>query len=158
MMRRTLCLLVFAAGLSGCSHFGMTGRSIDPQFPQVSVVDGKVIVVNQEPVIARRGARIAWQLPRDSNLRFDKEKGIVVEAFLKPLTAPSPRPFTQLPESRSQKDPSGRSLFECKVGADEREFACTVPAGAKAGQYAYSVRVNAGSMYLILDPTIWVEE
>lgn len=156
-MKNWLAILLATFAVAGCSQFGIGTAAIDPQFPQVSVADGKYIVINQEPIIARRGATITWQLPADKGLSFDRERGIVVEAFLKAPTLPSTRPHAALPELALQRAPAGRSLFPCSARS-EREFSCTVPAGTKPGQYAYSVRVTAGSTYLILDPTILILE
>jgi len=156
-MKKWLAILLATLAIAGCSQFRIGSAAIDPQFPQVSVVDGKYIVINQEPIVARRGGTITWQLLADKGLSFDRERGIVVEAFLKGPTMPSAKPFAALPAMAPQRAQAGRSLFECRARS-EREFACQVPADAKPGQYAYSVRVMSGSMHLILDPTIFIEE
>jgi len=52
----------------------------DPENPKVYVVDGKQIVVDQEPIyITRKGATIVWELPKDQKLTFPSD-GIVVRA------------------------------------------------------------------------------
>lgn len=129
----------------------------DPQFPQVSVVDDKYIVINQEPIIARHGGTIVWQLPDDKTLSFDGDQAIVVEAFIKEPPRPSSTTHAALTVLAPQRAQAGKSLFPC-TRRSEREFACTVPAGTKPGQYAYSVRVVAGKSHLILDPTILIRE
>jgi hypothetical protein len=79
-MLRVIAVLicVFAAG---CNVVKPEPAPPNPTRPQVSVVDGRYLIVNQEPLVFTRSrgeVEIVWQLPKDSNLRFP-DNGIVIE-------------------------------------------------------------------------------
>lgn len=155
-MKKWLVLVAVLLSVAGCSQFGIGRSAMNPQFPQVSVVADRYIVIDQEPIIAQRGSTITWQLP-EGKLSFDRERGITIDALVKAPPRPSAKPHGTQPEATAQRSQSARSLFPCSARS-EREFSCGVPRDAKPGQYAYTVRVQAPSGYLILDPTVIVEE
>lgn len=156
-MNKWLAIVAVVLSVAGCSQLNIGRSAMNPQFPQVTVVGDRYIVVDQEPIIAQRGSTITWQLP-EGKLAFDREQGITVDALVKAPPRPSAKPHGTAPEAiAQQRSPSARSLFPCNARS-EREFSCMVPRDAKAGQYAYTVRVRAPAGNLILDPTIIVEE
>jgi len=150
-MVRFLLVVLGAAGLAGCAHLGMSRGSFDPMFPQVSVVDGRLIVVNQEPIVAKKGARITWQLPAHADLSFEG-KGIEFTGSYKPPVKADARPVTKLPPWEQKAVP-----IDCSVAKEAKEVACVVRADAQPGQYAYAIRVRAGGLSLVLDPTVMID-
>ena len=151
-MYRFLLIVLCAAGLAGCSHFGMgRGGAIDPLFPQVSVVEGRLIVVNQEPIVVKRGARITWQLPGHADLSFEG-KGIEFTGSYKPLMKADAKPLTRLPTWEQRAVP-----IDCSLAKDAKEVQCSVSANAQPGQYAYVIRVRAGGLSLVLDPPVMID-
>ena len=149
-MRKWL-LIVAALGsmvLAGCAHrFSM----IDPARPQVFVVDGR-IVVNQEPVIVKRPGTVTWTVPWGSNVRFAGDKGIYVDAFVKPLPTPEGRP-----QPRPAPDPRRASLIKCVASKDNTEVSCNFTQEVAPGFYAYTIRVLADGKPVELDPTVMIE-
>lgn len=154
-MKKLLAGVAVLLSVAGCSQFNVGRSAMNPQFPQVSVVGDRYIVIDQEPIITQRGATITWQLP-EGKLAFDRERGITVDALVKTLARPGSKPQDVVTPA-VQRAKVERSVFPCSARS-EREFACVVPRDAKAGQYAYTVRIKAPAGELILDPTVIVEE
>ncbi len=153
-MKKLLAGVAVLLSVAGCSQFNIGRSAMNPQFPQVSVVGDRYIVIDQEPIVTQRGATVTWQLP-EGKIAFDRERGITVDALVKTLARPGSKPQEVTPAAQRVK--VERGLFPCSARS-EREFACVVPRDAKAGQYAYTVRVRSPAGELILDPTIIVEE
>ena len=151
-MVRFLSIAFLAAALAGCAHHGM-GRmgAIDPLFPQVSVVEGRLIVVNQEPIVVKRGARITWQLPGHADLSFEG-RGIEFTGGYKPPVKAEARPIAKLPAWEQKAAP-----IDCSVTKEAKEVTCSVRNDAQPGQYAYVIRVRAGGLSLVLDPTVMID-
>lgn len=155
-MNKWLAVVAVLLSVAGCSQLNIGRSTMNPQFPQVSVVGDRYIVIDQEPIIAQRGSTITWQLP-EGKLAFDRERGITIDALVKALPPrPGAKPQDMQPAA-AQRSKVERSLFPCSARS-EREFACVVPRDAKSGQYAYTVRVKSPAGDLILDPTVIVEE
>jgi hypothetical protein len=150
-MKRVI-LIVAALGslvFAGCAHrFSI----IDPARPQVFVVQGR-IVVNQEPVIVKRPGTITWTVPWGSDIRFAGDKGITVDAFVKPLPTPDgrPQPRPATPDTRRA------SLIKCVANKDNTEVSCNFTQEVQPGFYAYTVRVLADGKPVELDPSVMVE-
>ena len=108
----------------------MDWKTPDPGNPKVSVISGRLLVVNQEPIVVPKGAknfRITWELPRGSNYNFPDD-GIVVE--------------------------NGGKEFDCGRLTDKRFFYCTFH-NSKPGRYKYTIKANDGVKALPpLDPII----
>lgn len=134
MKRWRLISMACVLLLAGCQLFLPSATSPDPTRPQVSVVGGRFIVVNAEPLVFlkdQRNVTITWQLPRGSNYRFPRD-GIVVE-----------------------RKAEGE-IVECGLRSDGLEFSC-LNRHTKPGKYSYVIRVMEGSRRLESDPTIMNE-
>jgi hypothetical protein len=116
--------------LSACAIHHPHARKFDPHNPAVTVVEGKSIVVDQEPVYfpLRAGeVTITWYLPKDSPYSFPDD-GIVVAG--------------------------GGDEFKCNPEAGGKKFACKFK-NSKLGRYKYTIRVIGGPEPLRpLDPFI----
>ncbi len=133
--------------LAGCAHFT---KPPDPVRPQVFVVDGRLLVVNAEPLVfTRRGeVTITWHLPK--GYTFDERQGIVIEGRL-------------VRESKSQDglvqqtyvlDPKQDEIIRCSRSKDGSEFSC-LNRNRTPGRYKYTIRALDGTKALTsLDP--WV--
>lgn len=142
--------VVFAACallLAGCAHFG---RAPNPVRPQVFVVDGRLIVLNAEPLVfSRRGeVVITWHLPWGTNYTFD-EKGVEINGRFV-------RETNVLREGLLQQtfvlDPRQDEIGNCSRSKDGLEFSC-VNRNTKPGRYKYTIRVRDGTKPLDpLDP------
>lgn len=131
-MKKNLVVAVAATlVLSACaSHHGHMTRAMDPRNPSVFVVDGKYIVVNQEPIyipLKDGPTTIVWQLPKDSPYSFPAN-GIAIA--------------------------DGGEEFKCNLEADKTRFACRFK-NSKSGKYKYTISVTGGSEPIKpLDPVI----
>ena len=130
MKTSALVAVVLTFGLTACAHHMPRESKPDPFNPHVSVVDGKHIVVNQEPIIIPRNDKdktITWSLPKDSPYSFPAD-GIVIA--------------------------NGGDEFKCHLEADNQRFACKNK-NSKPGKYKYTVKVMDGAKPLEpLDPVI----
>ena len=130
MKTSALVAVALTFGLTGCVHHMRAESKPDPFNPNVSVVEGKYIVVNQEPIIIPRNDKdktITWNLPKDSPYSFPAD-GIVI-------------------------DNAGEE-FKCHLGEDKKKFACKNK-NSKPGKYKYTVKVMDGAKPLEpLDPVI----
>ena len=130
MKKNVFVAAAFSLGLGGCANLMMDWKTPDPGNPKVSVVSGRLLVVNQEPIVVPKGAknfRITWELPRGSNYNFPAD-GIAVE--------------------------KGRDEFSCNLEKDTQRFSC-VFRNSKPGRYKYTIKANDGDKALPpLDPII----
>jgi len=131
-------IVVAVAALSGCAYYAPGGKLPLPETPQVRVANGKLIVVDQEPIAVPRGKRdfrITWQLPRGLQYRFPREGGIVVA------------------ESRDQ-------IYGCQR-EDEFSYFC-VDRNTAPGRFKYTITVldaaNGDKPLAPLDPWIVNDE
>jgi len=134
--------------LSGCAHFV---KPPDPVRPQVFVVDGRLIVVNAEPLVfTRRGeVTVTWHLPK--GYTFDERQGIVIEGR---LVSQTKVPREGLIQQIYVLDPKQDEIVRCSASKDASEFSC-VNRNTKPGRYKYTIRVRDGTKLLEpLDP--WV--
>jgi len=134
MNRKLIAAAVTAAALAGCHTMPCHGpeQSPVPTRPQVSIVDGRHIVVNQEPIIftkAQVNVTIRWQLPANGEYRFPRN-GIDFE-----------------------KSADGE-IVECQPSKDGLEFTC-LNRHTRPGSYKYTVNVQRGEKRLEpLDPRV----
>jgi hypothetical protein len=134
MKKNLVFIATLAVVLAGCAHQhrgrGMPGYVPDPLSPQVFVVDGRGVAVNQEPIYIapdRKDVRIVWSLPRGSNYTFPSDGIFVVE---------------------------GRGEFNCSLGEDKQQFACQF-ANSRPGKFKYNIKVlDGGKPLKPLDPSI----
>ena len=130
MKKNVFVAAAFSLGLGGCASLMMDCKTPDPGNPKVSVVSGRLLVVNQEPIVVPKGAknfRITWELPLGSNYNFPAD-GIVVD--------------------------KGRDEFSCNLEKDTQRFSC-VFRNSKPGRYKYTIKANDGDKALPpLDPII----
>ena len=124
--------VVAAAGiiLTACASHHPYGPKADPLNPAVSIVDGKQIVVNQDPIFFAKevqNVRITWRLPADSKYTFPKD-GIVVN------------------EAREE-------IVDCRPAEDGRSFSC-LNRHTRPGKYKYNIKVQGTPVVPVLDPVI----
>lgn len=132
-MKKTL-LLAAATGLmlTACAshHREMHVGKADPLRTGVSVVDGKHIVVDQEPIYFSKGTqnvRFKWQLASDSKYTFPKD-GVVI------------------------KD-ADTEIVECHPEQGGLAFSC-LNKHAKPGRYKYTIKLEGTPAVPPLDPII----
>jgi hypothetical protein len=130
-MKKTL-LVAVANGLilTACASHHSHGMKADPVNPHVSILDGKQIVVNQEPLFFAKGVqnvRINWQLPPDSKYTFPKD-GIVVN------------------DAREE-------IVDCRVEKNGLAFSC-LNRHTKPGKYKYTIKVEGSPAVAPLDPIV----
>lgn len=104
-------------------------KTMDPSNPQVSVVDGK-IVVDQETIRFgkdKRNVKITWQLPPDSKYTFPKD-GIVI-------------------------NDAGDEFPDCHQEQNGLRFAC-MNKHSKPGKYKYTIKVEGSPAVPPLDPVV----
>lgn len=104
---------------------------MDPSNPQVSVVDGK-IVIDQETIRFakdKQNVKITWHLPKDSKYTFSKD-GIAI------------------------KD-AGDEFPDCQVEPNEKglKFSCKNK-HSKPGKYKYTINVEGSPTVPPLDPIV----
>jgi hypothetical protein len=133
-MNKSLVLaVVLTVALAGCAHHraGRMAKQVpDPLNPQVFVVDGRGVGVNQEPIYIapdKKDVRIVWSLPAGSTYTFPGD-GIVVS--------------------------EGRDEFQCGIEENKQRYACQFR-NSRPGKYKYSIKVEDGGKLLKpLDPSI----
>ena len=142
MKKWLLAYVVYALALAGCTHFqtsecrqcaleGFDSRVVrlpNPLLPNVFVVDGKYLAVDQEPILISgrelgRGGRltISWALPAGTPYIFST----------KAKNGPEGIVFSPADKSRGIEAPAG---LDCKVwGVQEKVFQCSfTPAQRRA--------------------------
>ncbi len=130
-MKKTI-LLAVSTGLmlAACaSPYPHAGRA-NPLHTGVSVVDGKRIIVDQEPIFFSRSTqnvRFAWQLSADSRYTFPGD-GVVV------------------------KD-AGDEIVDCHPEQGGLRFSC-LNKHAKPGKYKYTIKLEGVPAVPPLDPII----
>lgn len=130
-MKKTLLVAaVTGLMLSACaSHHGHIGNA-DPLNTHVSILDGKQIVVSQEPIFFAKGmkdVRVTWHVSPDSKYTFGKD-GIVVA------------------DAREE-------IVDCRAAPDGMSFSC-LNRHTKAGKYKYTVKLDGTPAVAPLDPTM----
>jgi len=135
MKKQLLSYVACVLALSGCSIFQKDSTPPDPTRPQVAVISGRFIVVNQEPLVFLRDQKnvtITWQLPKESQYRFQPRNGIDIEE-------------------------KGRGeITDCAVRSGGLEFSC-VNRHTRPGKYSYTIRLLDGSKQIYSDPHIYNE-
>ena len=130
-MKKTL--LVALAGslmLTACASHRSHAVKVDPLVTNVTIVDGKQIVVDQEPIYFARdmqNVRVTWKLPADSKYKFPKD-GVVI------------------------KD-AGEEITDCRPAQDGLSFSC-LNRHTKPGKYKYTVRLEGSPAIAPLDPVV----
>jgi len=172
MKRVLLAATVVTVALSGCAELTQRSISIDATRPQIRIVEGNRLVVNQEPIHVPRSDRtVTWQLPRGVNAQFDPQNGITVDRIDKlvnangspiadrgALSAANERLLANARKRDAAVSDKRQarilSVFPCTY-VDEFEYSCLIPqAGADTphGLYAYTIRVNIDGKPYELDP------
>lgn len=129
---KKMILVAAATGLllTACASHHPHVEKTNPLRTGVSVVDGKYIVVDQEPIYFSKGTqnvRFAWQLARDSGYTFPKD-GVVI------------------------KD-AGDEIVECHPEQGGLSFSC-LNKHTKPGKYKYTVKLEGSPAVAPLDPVL----
>ena len=132
-MKKTLLVAALTGlMLSACaSHHDHERHMNAPRNPLntlVSIVDGKQIVVSQEPIYFAKemqNVRVTWHLQPDSKYMFGKD-GIVVA------------------DAREE-------IVDCRPAPDGKSFSC-LNRHTKPGKYKYTIRLEGTPAIAPLDP------
>ena len=129
---KKMILVLVATGLlvTACASHRSHVEKTNPLRTGVSVVDGKRIVVGQEPIYFSKGTqnvRFAWQLPPDSQYTFPRD-GVVV------------------------KD-AGDEIVDCHPEQNGLGFSC-LNKHTKPGKYKYTIKLDGLPAVPPLDPII----
>ena len=133
MKIKILQAVAFLLVLASCAVQppGPGGVPFNPENPRVYVVEGKQIVVDQEPIFIARGRKdvtIVWELPRDQKLAFPSD-GIAIR--------------------------EGRDEFSCGLERDATRFACKFRNSKPGAVYKYTIKVRLdGKDLRALDPSL----
>lgn len=150
-MKKVIVVAAAVLALGACAPL-KESKVPDPTRPAIVLAAPDYLVVNQEPIVIRRGGRdvdVTWHLPLAGSLRFDG-RGIFVEGLIKTLPKDGSR---RLP----QPDTSQNELFKCEARKDGLEAVCRIGREIKPGVYAYTIRARDGQRRIVLDPTIMIE-
>jgi len=104
--------------------------SIDALNPRLVVVDGKQIVVNQEPIFFAKkvkDVRVTWHAPAGSAYTFGKD-GVVI-------------------------DNAADEFVDCRPAKDGKSFSC-LNKHTKPGKYKYTVTLQGKPAIAPLDPVL----
>ncbi len=130
-MKKTLLVAILSGlGLTACVSHHSHAVKVDPLITNVTTVDGKQIVVDQEPIYFARGiqnVRVTWKLPVDSKYKFPKD-GVVI------------------------KD-AGEEIVDCRPAQDGLSFSC-LNRHTKPGKFKYTVRLEGTPAIAPLDPVV----
>ena len=129
-MKNIVSVAAMSFFLAGCASGVERIANVDPQSPGVSVVDGKHIVVDQEPLYFSRGMKdvmITWRLPAGSAYRFPRD-GITIRD-------------------------AGGEFTNCHPEHNGLRFSC-LNVHAMPGTYKYTIKVVGTPAVPELDPTI----
>jgi hypothetical protein len=130
MKKSVLVTTASALMLTACACNPPDVRNTNPHYPSVSVVDGKYIVVDPDPLYFPKEAqnvKITWQLPTDSKYTFPRD-GIVI------------------------KD-AGDEFPDCHPEQNGLRFAC-MNKHTKPGRYKYTIKVEGLPAVPPLDPIV----
>ncbi|MEQ1515552.1 MAG: hypothetical protein ABL931_03580 [Usitatibacteraceae bacterium] len=132
-MKKTLLVIATGLTLSACaSHHSYSHvPKADPSNPRVSVLGGKQIVVDQEPLFFAKGVvnvRINWQLPADSKNTFPKD-GITFDRG------------------------AVEELVDCRPEKNGLVFSC-LNRHTKPGKYKYTIKLDGEPKVAPLDPVL----
>ncbi len=127
----TLRPLVVVAVVLAIAGGARMAPPIDPRSPRatgVNVVDNRVLVVDQEPIVVH-GADIVliWRVDASQTWRFPQSNAIVFA--------------------------DGAAIFRCNTNGNGTQVQC-VDRGTP-GKYKYNITVTRGNETLKLDPFIW---
>jgi hypothetical protein len=149
--------------LSGCAglRFGSPAAP-DPLRPSISVAQGDVIVVNQEPTVLPAGnSRVVYELPVAGNLRF-YGGGIVVEGEVLSVTpadgavaqrATANRLDTKPAAFTTQLRKDASDVVRCQPEGDRR-VVCSFTNARSGSVFLYTVKVSRDGKELPpLDPS-----
>jgi hypothetical protein len=162
--RLTIAATVGAAAmLSGCAglKFGSPAAP-DPLRPSISVAQGDVIVVNQEPTVLPAGnSRVVYDLPVTGNLRF-YGGGIVVEGEVISVTPADGQAAQRATANRLDTKPAAFTTRLRKDASDvvrcqpegDRRVVCTFTNARSGSVFLYTVKVSRDGKELPpLDPS-----
>lgn len=129
-MNKYLVAGALALTLAACAAPGGP-RIGGPRATNVDVLDGEYILVDQEPVLVKRGESpvLIWKLDPASPYTFPAD-GIT---------------FRDVPEGE----------FRCHVTGNDKQFHCQ-DRNSRPGKYKYTVKVQGGGKPIPpLDPFVW---
>ncbi len=145
-----LVALVGTLVLSGCAQYERIKDKLgnDNSTPQVSVKDGQLDI---QPAAlyfhaGEKDVKITWKLPAGANLRFAKERGVVIEGEI------TDKMIRGAPNSVAL-DAQQREIVNCEISADALAYTC-LNRNTRPGIYKYTVRVVSGEKLLEKDPPI----
>ncbi len=144
-----IAVLSVALLTAGCANWlGGDKGAIDPRFPQVSLVNGKVSApVALVFVPGMKDVDVTWQLPKDSKLKF-APKGIEIEGVLLDSVIKGPPKGVEL-------NPNQREIVCPEVPGDKGLTYTCKNVHSKPGVYKYTIRViDETGKVIPLDPTI----
>lgn len=151
-MNRFLGITALAAALvlSGCAQYERVKDKLsnDNSTPQVSVKDGQIDI---QPAAlyfhaGEKDVKVTWKLPAGANVRFAKERGLVIEGEI------IDKVIRGTPNSVAL-DAQQREIINCEISADALAYTC-LNRNTRPGIYKYTVRVQSGDKVLEKDPPI----
>ena len=129
MTLRPLVVVAIVLALASCARMAPPGDTRSPRATGVDVIEGRYLVVDQEPVVVRGPSVVLiWRLDADSSYRFPDAGAIV---------------FPKAPEGE----------FRCNTNGNGRQVQC-IDRGTP-GEYKYTITVTRGSETLKLDPFVY---
>jgi hypothetical protein len=142
-MKRIVPIAAMTCLLAGCACLDARVAKLDPQNPNVYVVDGRHLVVDQEPLHfgkERKNVTVVWRLPPDSGYAFPEKGGIT---------------FREIVKERDgiRFGDAGGEFPKCSSEEKGLKYSC-LNVHSRPGTYMYAIRVVRGSEVLELDPTI----
>lgn len=150
-------LIVAALGalvLAGCACPPWQFTPPPSNQPQVSVVEGKYVVVSPEPLVFKvdgKSEEIVWSLPKSSNFRFPPN-GIVIEGQFIEVKEDQKQAARQTELKRFVVVPQTEIVCPRQEGG--LTFKCTNYKKSK-GTFKYTIRVKDGDKSLEpVDPMI----
>lgn len=132
-MNKTVLVSTLALLIAGCAGAGSPPGpryTSDPKNPPVTVVDGKHIIVHEEPLYFdphEKDVKITWWLPAGSAYRFPKNGIEILNA--------------------------AGEFEKCHAEENGMRFSC-MNLHKKPGTYKYTIRVEGSPPVKPLDPTI----
>ena len=151
-MKKSLgfALLAGVLAITGCAQYERVKDKLsnDSSTPQVSVKDGQLDI---QPAAlyfhaSEKDVKITWKLPAGANLRFAKERGVVIDGEL------LDKVIRGTPNSVAL-DARQNEIVNCEISADALAYTC-LNRNTRPGIYNYTVRVQSGDKLLEKDPPI----
>jgi hypothetical protein len=159
MNRSSIAATLVALAVTGCACLPAPPVSTVPDTsrPQVSVIDGRYLVVSPEPLLFRNRqgpVRIFFQLPAGSKFRFDRERGVTIDGEILPSKGRDDKASGQEATFNIVVQRRQDQIVECKLVSDH-EFSC-LNRNSRPGRFLYTIRVldEAGKSLPPLDPII----